>query len=105
MNTAHLHLHCKYTPFPTAMLSAPDTITVHPSNVLPLMYTAEPLALPRNNTDKQPPPETELLDERLIKEDEGGKNARTLFSVIWQSIMVTLNISKAAIAPPQLEHG
>ncbi len=72
---------------------------MHCKNVLPRMCTVEPLAFPRNKTDTQPPPAT---DEALTT---CSAYATALLSTIVQPLTLTLNISKAAIAPPQVEHG
>jgi len=79
-------------------------LTVHCRNVLPLMLTLEPLEFPENNTDTQPPPTTAFRDARNCP-DVMGTDACALFSIIVHPLIVTFNISKAAMAPPHVEHG
>jgi hypothetical protein len=64
------------------------------------MCTVEPLAFPRNKTDTQPPPAT---DEAESTGDAAIASA--VLSTIVQPLMLTLNISKVAMAPPQVEQG
>ena len=79
-------------------------VTAHFRKVLPLTLTLEPLEFPENNTDTQPPPTTAFPDA-LNCPDAVGTYARALFSIITQPLIVTFNISKAAMAPPHVEHG
>jgi len=81
------------------MFLALDTCTVQCRNELPLMRTVHALEFPRKRTDTQPPPAT---DE---KELNGCVYTTALLSTIVQPLTLTLNISKAAIAPPQVQHG
>jgi hypothetical protein len=69
-----------------------------------MMTTLEPLAFLENNTDTHPPPATAFWEFRYCP-DILGTNARTLFDVMVQSLMVTLNMANAAIAPPHDEQG
>ncbi len=91
-------------PFPTFTLLPTVTATAHCRNELPLTTTVEPLTFPTNNTATQPPPATALLDVPNCGESF-GTNACTLFSIIVDPVILTFNISKAAIAPPHVEHG
>jgi hypothetical protein len=72
--------------------------------VLPLTDTVEPLAFPKNSTEIQPPPLTAFLDALCCK-DVMGTVARALLASILQPLTVTFNMSNAATAPPQDEHG
>ncbi len=72
--------------------------------MLPLTFTLEPLEFPVNNTDTQPPPATAFLDA-LNCCDAVGTYACALFSIIVHPLTLTFNISKAAMAPPHVEHG
>ena len=72
--------------------------------MLPLTLTLEPLAFPENNTDTQPPPATAFWDA-LYCGDVVGTDACALFSIIVQPLILTFNISKAAMAPPHVAHG
>ena len=80
------------------------TATAHCRNVLPLTFTMEPLAFPENNTDTQPPPATAFWDA-LYCGDLVGTDACALFSINVQPLILTFNISKAAMAPPHVAHG
>ena len=77
-----------------------ETCTAHCRNELPLTCTADPLELPRKSTDTQPPPAT---DEAESTGDAAIASA--MFATIVQPLMLTLNISKVAMAPPQVEQG
>ena len=81
-----------------------DTCTVHRKNELPLTCSTNALQFPRNSTDTQPPPATALRDKTLC-EDAMGTSATAVLSVMEQPVTLTFNISKAAMAPPQVEHG
>jgi hypothetical protein len=85
-------------------LSLPDTKTSHCSNLLPNTRTSVPLALPKNNTETHPPPAKAFLDA-LCCSDKRGTDALTKLEIIVQALMVTLGTSKAAMAPPHVEHG
>ena len=50
-------------PFPTKMFMEFDTVTVHRSNELPLIWKEEALEFPRNSSDTQPPPATAFADK------------------------------------------
>jgi hypothetical protein len=88
-------------PFPTATLFLPDTATSHCRNLLFDTRTVTSLALPKNNTETQPPPATAILDELLRKDTD----ASAMLEVIVHPTIVRFGISKAAIAPPHDEHG
>ena len=81
-----------------------DTCTAHRKNELPLMCSTNALQFPRNSTDTQPPPATALRDKVLCW-DVTGTFAITVLSVMEQPVTLTFNISKAAMAPPHVEHG
>ena len=81
-----------------------DTCTVHRKNELPLTCSTNALQFPRNSTDTQPPPATALRDKTLC-EDAMGTSATAVLSVMEQPVTLTFNISKAAMAPPHVEHG
>jgi hypothetical protein len=91
-------------PFPTKMFPTSDTSTSQASNALSVALTIDPLAFPKNRTDTQPPPAT-AFREASCCDDAAGTDARALFATIRQPLMVTLNTSKVAIAPPHVEHG
>ena len=91
-------------PFPTVMLLELDTSTLHCKNELPKKRTEDALEFPRNRTDTQPPPATAFRDIPFCL-DCSGTIARALFSAIVHPIMLTFDISNAATAPPQVEHG
>ena len=81
-----------------------DTSDAHRKNELPLMCSVDALEFPRNSTDTQPPPATALRDELLCR-DAMGTSATAVLSVMEQPVTLTFNISKAAMAPPHVEHG
>jgi hypothetical protein len=62
------------------------------------------MELPKNKTDTQPPPATAFLDA-LLCIDVAGTDARAMLETIVHPLMVTFIMSKAAMAPPQVEHG
>ena len=68
------------------------------------MCSTNALQFPRNSTDTQPPPATALRDKVLCW-DVTGTFATTVLSVMEQPVTLTFNISKAAMAPPHVEHG
>jgi hypothetical protein len=81
-----------------------DTATSHFTNLLLNTRNAVSLALPKNNTEMHPPPATAFMDA-LFCGDKRGTDARALLETIVQPLMVTFCISKAAMAPPHVEHG
>jgi hypothetical protein len=54
--------------------------------------------------DTQPPPATAFLDAMLCS-DVRGTAARARLEVIEHPLTMTFGMSKAAMAPPQVEHG
>ncbi len=81
-----------------------DTTDEHRKNELPLMCSVDALEFPRNSTDTQPPPATALRDLSFCG-DAAGTAATAEFSVMVQPVTLTFAISKAATAPPHVEHG
>jgi hypothetical protein len=80
------------------------TSTEQCANELSLKCTADALEFPRNRTDTQPPPATAFRDA-MYCEEPAGTAATTLFSTMLQPLTLTFRISKAATAPPHVEHG
>ncbi len=91
-------------PFPRRMFLELDTSAAHRKNEFPLICSVRALEFPRNSTDKQPPPATALRD-KLFCGDPIGTDATAEFSVMLQPVTLTFAISKAATAPPHVEHG
>ncbi len=86
------------------MLFELDTSTAQCANELPLKCMVDALEFPLNTTDTQPPPATAFRDA-MYCEEPAGTTATTLFSTILQPLTLTFRISKAATAPPHVEHG
>jgi hypothetical protein len=81
-----------------------DTSDAHLENELSLMSSVDALEFPRNSTDTQPPPATALRDLTLCGY-AAGTAATAEFSVMVQPVTLTFVTSKAATAPPHVEHG
>jgi hypothetical protein len=62
------------------------------------------LEFPRKSTDKQPPPATALRENSICAESL-GTTATALLLTMMQPVTLTFDISKAATAPPHVEHG
>jgi hypothetical protein len=91
-------------PLPTTMPLEFDTSTSHRKNELLTMRSVEALEFPRKSSDTQPPPATALRD-RPIWGESVGTTATALLSDMLQPTTLTFHISKAATAPPHVEHG
>ena len=81
-----------------------DTSTSHRTNELLITRSVEALEFPRKSSDTQPPPATALRDNPLWGESD-GTTATALLSAMVQPATLTFHISKAATAPPHVEHG
>jgi hypothetical protein len=81
-----------------------ETSTVQCEKEFPLKYTADTLEFPRKRTETQPPPATALREAAFCGDCEGTA-ASALLAVIEHPVTLTLDISKAAIAPPHTEQG
>ena len=102
MTTTSTQAQQQRIPFPTYTVL--PTVTVQLRNVLPLNFKLDPLEFPENNTETQPPPATAFRDA-LNCCDSVGTDACALFPVIVHPPIATFDISKAAMAPPHVEHG